>query len=597
VDSSVQTLAPDLWSTLRGVLALDPRAFVAGLALNNAPLVAFVIVFLAGLSEAVGQSVVLFANRIKPARFFYCLAISALLFVFGYLFLTLSTWVITFLPLAKHIPLQTLAMTIALSYAPFLFSFLEALPYAGTPLGWILRIWYLLATLVGVSAAGHLSLPESVLYVGLGWLGVAIARQTVGRPVAVLGNRVMNAVSGVNFLGDEFKVLERLENGGAAGGGTVANAAAPASATSAQTTPAPQTTISAQRWQRVFSWLFLIIVAVVIGASIRPLQYALFGWTIHLPVALRLPFDLLWFGVIALLVAALIAPLETLGWWAGWYGGQIVTGPDGAIGTPRADGISRYMIYLDGVGQSSSKYTPDVETFLDALAPALPQRIRLVRGLMVYSVLNKPLEEDPLWSNFWARIDKLRFAKPSSILGMFVNLRNMLIVAVSADPRYGPIYNYGIAQQLYDGLIAAGYQVGSGVPVTLVGYSGGGQMSAAAASFLKRAIKAPIEVISLGGVMSGTNDFLELVQLNHLVGDKDGVERLGPLFFPSRWKIVWNSYWNRARKLGIIIQKSLGPVGHQVPGGMFDPDARLVNGQTNLQHTLEEISDIVRAKP
>ncbi|HEV2907989.1 MAG TPA: hypothetical protein VGX02_01860 [Candidatus Eremiobacteraceae bacterium] len=588
MDSSVQTLAPDLWSTMRGVLALDPRAFVAGLALNNAPLVAFVVVFLAGLSEAVGQSVVLFANRIKPARFFYCLAINALLFVFGYLFLTLSTWAITYLPLAKHISLRTLAITIALSYAPFLFSFLEALPYAGTPLGWILRIWYLLATLVGVAATGHLSLPESVLYVGLGWLGVAIARQTVGRPVAVLGNRFMNAVSGVNFLGDESKVLARLENGGSAGAGVAISAPVQ--------TSTQQTTISMRRWQMVAAWLLLIMVAVVIAVSIRPLQHVLFGWTLYLPVALRLPFDLLWFGFIALLVAALIAPLETLGWWAGWYGAQIVTG-SGATVAPRGDGISRYMVYLDGVGQSSSKYTPDVETFLDALAPALPQRIRLVRGLMVYSVLNKPLEEDPLMSSFWAVIDRLRFARPSSVLGMFVNLRNMLIVAVSADPRYGPIYNYGIAQQLYDGLVAAGYQVGSGVPVTLVGYSGGGQMSAASASFLKRAIRAPIEVISLGGVMSGTNDFLDLEQLNHLVGDKDGVERLGPLFFPSRWKIVWNSYWNRARKLGIIILKSLGPVGHQVPGGMFDPDARLPNGQTNLQHTIEEISDIVRAKP
>lgn len=580
--SSVQTLAPDLWSTLRGVFDLDPHAFVAGLALRDAPLVAFVIVFLAGLSEAIGQSVVLFANRIKPARFVYCLAISALLFVFGYLFITLSTWGITYLPLAKHIPLRTLAIVIALSYAPLLFSFLEAAPYIGTPLGWILRIWYFLATLVGVSAAGHLSLPESVLYVGLGWLGVAIARQTIGRPVAVLGAHIMSVVAGVNFLDDESKVLEQLQNG---------------SVPSAQTKPGPQTTISTQRWQKVGAWLLTIMVAVIIAVSIRPLQHTLFGWTTYLPIALRLPFDLLWFGFIALLVAALIAPLETLGWWAGWYGRQIVTGPNGAGVAPQAGGISRYMIYLDGIGQSSSTYTPDVETFLDALAPALPQRIRLIRGLMVYSVLNKPLEDDPLLSSFWAVIDRLRFARPSSLLGMFVNLRNMLIVAVSADPRYGPIYNYGIAQQLYDGLIAAGYQVGSGVPVTLVGYSGGGQMSAAAASFLKRAIKAPIEVISLGGVMSGTNNFLDLVQLNHLVGDKDGVERLGPLFFPSRWKIVWNSYWNRARKLGIIILTSLGPVGHQVPGGMFDPDARLPNGQTNLQHTIEEISDIVRAKP
>jgi hypothetical protein len=260
------------------------------------------------------------------------------------------------------------------------------------------------------------------------------------------------------------------------------------------------------------------------------------------------------------------------------------------------DGISRYMIYLDGIGQSSSRYTPDVETFLDALEPTLPQRICLLRGLMVYSVLNKPLEDDPIWSSFWKIVEQTRLADPASFLGMFINLRNVIIVAVSADSRYGPIYNYGIAKLLYDGLIDRGYRVGSGVPVTLVGYSGGGQMSAAAASSLKRAIGAPVEVISLGGVMSGTNDFLVLERLHHLVGDKDGVERLGPILFASRWKIVWNSFWNRARRRGIIEQISLGPVGHQVPGGMFDPQARLANGRTNLQNTLLEISDIVRAK-
>jgi len=595
MDHSVQTLAPDLWSTLRGVLELDPHAFVAGLALRDSALVALAIVFLAGLSEAIGQSVVLFANRIKPARFFLCLAVTALLFVFSYVFLTLSTWAITFLPLATRIPLRSLGIVFALSYAPLLLGFLEALPYLGVPLGWWLRIWYLLASLVGVAAVGHVPVLDAILYVGVGWLVLVILRQIVGRPIALLTARIMSAVSGVaDFDVDEVRAISRAE-------------AAPAALQSAPTQPAMQQAVASQAVRpahlqsgrlKLLGTLGFVIVGVVIAVSVKPLQDVLFGWMLHLPIALRLPFDLLWFGVIALLVAAILAPLETLGWWAGWYGGEIqsdVSNP-GATNSG-ATGISRYLVYLDGIGQSSSTYTPDVETFLDTLTPALPQRIRLLRGLMVYSVLNKPLEEDPIWSGFWTIVDKLRFANPASILGMFVNLRNVIIVAVSADSRYGPIYNYGIAKLLYDGLIADGYRVGSNVPVTLMGYSGGGQMSVASASLLKRAIGAPVEVISLGGVMSGTSDFLDLMMLHHLVGEKDGVERLGPVFFASRWKIVWNSYWNRALRVGLIKITSLGPVGHQVPGGMFDPAARLPSGQTYLNHTIENISDIIRAKP
>ncbi|HME80872.1 MAG TPA: hypothetical protein VKF82_02235 [Candidatus Eremiobacteraceae bacterium] len=591
MDQSVQTLAPDLWTTLRGVFELDPHAFVAGLALRDSALVAFAIVFLAGLSEAIGQSVVLFANRIKPARFFLSLAVTALLFGFSYVFLTLSTWAITFLPLATRIPLRSLAIVFALSYAPLLLGFLEALPYMGVPVGWLLRIWYLLASLVGVAAVGHLSVLDAILYVGVGWLALVIVRQIIGRPVALLTARIMSAVSGVeDFDMDEVAAISRAEAQPAAPQTT---AATPGAAQSARPAHPPSRRVTA-----LIGALGFVVVGVVIAVSVKPLQNVLFGWTIHLPVALRLPFDLLWFGVVALLVAAILAPLETLGWWAGWYGGEI----QGDASKVAADGggaagISRYIIYLDGIGQSSSTYTPDVETFLDALAPALPQRVRLLRGLMVYSVLNKPLEEDPIWSGFWTIVDKLRFANPASLLGMFVNLRNVIIVAVSADSRYGPIYNYGIAKVLYDGLLEDGYRVGSGVPVTLIGYSGGGQMSAASAGLLKRAIGAPVEVISLGGVMSGANDFLDLMMLHHLVGEKDGVERLGPLLFPSRWKIAWNSFWNRARRLGLIEIISLGPVGHQVPGGMFDPVARLPNGQTYLTHTIENISDIVRAKP
>jgi predicted Abi (CAAX) family protease len=89
---------------------------------------------------------------------------------------------------------------------------------------------------------------------------------------------------------------------------------------------------------------------------------------------------------------------------------------------------------------------------------------------------------------------------------------------------------------------------------------------------------------------------LVLEHLHHLVGDKDGVERIGPVMFPSRWKIALLSNWNRAKRLGRLTQISLGPVGHQVPGGMLDPDLKLPDGRTSLQQSIDYINDIVAGR-
>ncbi|MBF2026243.1 MAG: CAAX protease, partial [Oscillatoriales cyanobacterium C42_A2020_001] len=146
---------------------------------------------------------------------------------------------------------------------------------------------------------------------------------------------------------------------------------------------------------------------------------------------------------------------------------------------------------------------------------------------------------------------------------------------------------------ILDELLQRGYQPGSGIPITLIGYSGGGEMAAASAPYLKRATGAPIDVITLGGVMSANNNFLQLEHLYHIVGEKDPVEKAGPIMFPGRWKPFFLSYWNRAKRKGKVSILSAGPIGHQVPGGYMDPKAVLPDGRTNLQHTIETILQIL----
>ncbi|MGZ3509545.1 MAG: CAAX protease [Vulcanimicrobiaceae bacterium] len=585
-----QTLAPGLWTFLGGVLRLHGDAFVQSVHLRNAPVGALLVVLGAGLSEAISQGVILFANQVKPARFIFSLLINAVLFAFGYLFLVLSTWAITLFPYAAHASLGILALIFALSYAPLLFSFFGALPYLGGVITWGLRVWHLLTMVVGFSAVVHVSDFSALSYVGLGWLVMAVATHSFGRPIAALGARVVDAVAGVQLVSNEEQLIEQAERGVIPGGATSESASPPVVLEPSQGHPG--------RWKALVGLVLIALLTFAITLALRPAHGALFGWYEHIPRVARVPFDLFWIGIIAVTVAGFLAPLETLGWWAGWYGDEIdTTAGIEAVGGDRDGGsVSRYIVYLDGISQSSSKYTPDIETFLDALAPELPGHMRLLRGIMAYSAINRPLDDDPIFAGFWKFIDAIRFKHTASLLGMIINLRNVLVVAVSADQRYGPMYNFCIAQVVYNSLVANGYPRNSGIPVTLIGYSGGGQMSAGSASFLKRALDAPVDVISLGGVISGDCRILDLEHLYHLVGEKDGIERLGPIMFPTRWKIAVFSRWNRAKRLGRISMVPLGPVGHQVPGGMLDPDARLPDGRTFLRQTLDDITSILHGR-
>lgn len=313
----------------------------------------------------------------------------------------------------------------------------------------------------------------------------------------------------------------------------------------------------------------------------------------------RLAIKLTVVTILAVGIASLLSPLEALGWWAGWYGDAVDTNLESVkLQTPIATGetISRYVIYLDGIGQANFTYLPEGEEFLNALAHSLPPDIAIIRGIMPYSVLNRSLTSDRPFAWFWRLADQMRLEKPGNKLGFLINLRNMLTVAVSADLRYGPIYNRGMAQLMYNSLINYGYQPGSGVPITLVGFSGGGQISMGAAPLLKEALNAPIDVISLGGVFCGRNNSLKLEHVYHLAGEKDNVQRLGAILFPRRWKAFLLSYWNRSKKHGQVSLISLGPIGHQNPGGVMDPQALLPDGRTHLQQTVDWVAGILQGE-
>ncbi|MBV9390056.1 MAG: hypothetical protein JOZ78_26835 [Chroococcidiopsidaceae cyanobacterium CP_BM_ER_R8_30] len=645
-----EQLLYQLGDLIGGSFSLNQEAFRKIVSLPEGQTIALLVVLIAGLSLAVGQSVILFINRVKPARLIFSLLLNAVLFVFGFLFLVFSTWLTGWFPGFVQIPWHDLVKALGLSYAPLLFSFLSALPYAGVPLLNLLSVWHLLAMVAGVSAVASLS-PSGVniqlgganafAHVAFGWFTLHLLQGTIGQPIAELGRRLMQLVAGVDLVSERSELTKLVQSGletrlvsigsdqavktpeGDSTSESIPRAASQPTeaATTAQSAslapiqiPSPDIeTVGvglAHRLQGIpqvirlgLILLGMLLLFLIFALLLRPIRLSLFRWHENLPRLVRWTFDLGWIGLVALIFAGLLAPLEALGWWAGWYGEGVDTRfvstlPSMPASQSRISGNypSRYVVYLDGVGQSGEAYTPDVVDFLQALQPVLPEDVEFLQGLMLYSVFNRPLVEGRPLAWVWRLADKMRWENPTALLGFMVNLRNAWIVAVSADKRYGPIYNQGIAQVLYNGLLERGYQPGSGVPITLIGYSGGAQMSVASAPYLQRVLGANIEVISLGGVMSANNNFLKLEHLYHLVGDRDGVASLGPILFPGRRKLFPLSYWNRALRKGKISEISLGPVGHQVPGGIMDPNAFLPDGQSHLQHTIAIILSILQGR-
>ncbi len=619
----------DRWyELLKGAFALRFDAFQQVVAIPNGLWFALVIVLLAGLSLAIAQSTILFISRVQPQRFTISLLVNAVLFTVGFLFQVLSTWIVCLLPGTPHLPFLTLVKAIGLGYAPLLFSFLGALPYLGYPIEKLLSVWNLLAMVVGFAAIAQVEAGTAFLYIVLGWFVKQCLQGTIGQPIAQLGSRIADRAAGATLAHTRQELNEQISAGvrpttsippasqasipevpqliQTAGAQTLSTQppATPLKVTQQIDSTAPLVRLKHQlrgftpRLRLVLSLLVMAIGFTIVLILLRPVREGLCGWYTNLRGFWRLIFDLSWIGIVAIVVAGILAPLDSLGWWAGWYGDELDTATVPTASSERSvrRNVDRYIVYLDGVAQSGSRYTPDIEDFLVALEPALPQELELVQGLMMYSMLNKPLDEDRPLSLLWQLVDKLRWANPTSVLGWLVNVRNTIIVAVSSDKRYGPIYNQGIAQVIFDGLVELGYQPGSGMPISLIGYSGGAEMSVAAAPYLKRSTGAPIDVISIGGVMSANNNFLKLEQLYHIVGEKDRVESIGSILFPGRWKIFPLSYWNRAKRKGKITILAAGAVNQQFRGVYMYQNATLPDGRTNLQQTIEMILQILRGE-
>jgi hypothetical protein len=294
-------------------------------------------------------------------------------------------------------------------------------------------------------------------------------------------------------------------------------------------------------------------------------------------------------GALGVLLIGLLAPMESLGWWAGWSGESHLPLPEAGVAQP-----AHVLVYLSGIGSiSGDELLAEEALFLDHLQPLLPDVV-IVRDVFPYSVRGVGLTSARAFARLWQLLDRMRL-HGDQLLSSLINLRNVFQVAVAADPRYGPIFSYGVAQVIVLKAIAAGYRPDGPQPLVLIGYSGGAQVAVGAAPFLRHLLGARVHVISLGGVLDSDPGLRVLSRMDHLVGEHDLMERIGRIVYPGRWPIARESAWNVARREGVVRIQPMPGMSHNTPGGYMDPGARTTSGEVNPEVTARVIASMVQS--
>lgn len=169
----VKTLQEPLslfWKLIWGTLTLNPQAYVAAQTNQVGPQLTTAVLLLGGISLTLGQSGVLFANRVSRRRFILGVLTSAMTIAISVLFWAASIWLIAALVFRLEEPFIRVLIIVGLSYAPLLFGFLVLLPYLGYLLSQLLPIWIFLGTLTAVRVTFGFDLWQALACTFLGWL-------------------------------------------------------------------------------------------------------------------------------------------------------------------------------------------------------------------------------------------------------------------------------------------------------------------------------------------------------------------------------------------------------------------------------------------
>lgn len=188
-----------VWIGIIEAMRLNPRVFEIVEAYPQSRWILLTVALIGGASLLLGQSVILFVNRVRPGRFALSLLLNGIVFTLSLAIWAVAIWLTGRLLFPNDIPLGTVIRMVALGAAPYTFGFLVLLPYAGNFVGRVLAVWSFLVVLAGITFLAGGRFWPALVCVGLGWGLVTVMSATIGKPVIALRNRVWQRVAGTSL--------------------------------------------------------------------------------------------------------------------------------------------------------------------------------------------------------------------------------------------------------------------------------------------------------------------------------------------------------------------------------------------------------------
>lgn len=142
--STLGTSVQTFFKLAGGILRFNPLAIRAVYDQQGGYLLALAILILGGISLELGQSAVLFANRVRRRRFLISLLLNGLVLTLGVVLWASTVWLLATLFFNGKASFPSVFIGTAISTAPLLFGFTVLIPYLGTFIYQLLRIYVLL---------------------------------------------------------------------------------------------------------------------------------------------------------------------------------------------------------------------------------------------------------------------------------------------------------------------------------------------------------------------------------------------------------------------------------------------------------------------
>lgn len=194
-------------------MGFSTEAFLKAATGAEAQTAALTIAFLAGVSEMLGQSVILVVNRIALYRF-----IASLLFTGATYVITALTWALSALAIAPLAPIGPLTAgdaagvvgVISLAFAPRLLGVFAIAPYFGAALANLLEVWAMALAVFGLHMAIGLPLGAALICGGAGWLASYWLRAFLGHALAQPLGRLRLMVIGSTLDKSPRQIIDDL---------------------------------------------------------------------------------------------------------------------------------------------------------------------------------------------------------------------------------------------------------------------------------------------------------------------------------------------------------------------------------------------------